>query len=114
MKILRIFDSKLELNLDIYVGENAQDNWNIIDISSQNDIWFHLDNKPSSHVILCIPESNNKINKQTILYCASICKQHSKFSNHKNIPIIYTEIKNISKGIDIGSVYTKKIKRVHL
>lgn len=48
----------------IIIGENAKDNWNIIDMADQNDIWFHINNIPSPHIIL---KSNgkkiNEINK---------------------------------------------------
>lgn len=112
MKNLKVFDMDYNSDLEVLVGQNAQDNWDIIDISNQNDIWFHLENNPSSHVILKIPTDCKKIHKQTLLYCAMICKETSKFSHHKKLTIIYTEIKNITKGIDIGSVHTKKIKKI--
>ena len=28
-----------------YLGENAHDNWNILKISNQNWLWFHLEKK---------------------------------------------------------------------
>lgn len=112
MKTLTIFDTNLDTELEIYLGENAKDNWDILDKSSQNDIWFHLENHPSPHVILKIPDNGKNINKQTILYCAMICKENSKFSGHKKISVIYTEKKNVSKGQDVGSVYTKKTNKV--
>lgn len=115
MKTFKIIDNNLESELDVFLGENAQDNWDIIDISSQNDIWFHLDDKPSPHVVLKIPDNlKKKVHKQTILYCGMICKQYSKYDNHKNISIIYTEIKNVTKGKEIGSVFTKKTQKFQL
>jgi len=44
---------ELEFNdTRILLGENAQDNWDIIDFES-NHIWLHLDSFPSCHVIIC-------------------------------------------------------------
>lgn len=114
MKLFSVYDANLDENLEIYLGENSRDNWDIIDISSQNDMWFHLDNVPSPHVILKITNNKKKINKQTIIYCCSLCKENSKYCNHKKITAIYTEIKNISKGKEIGSVFTKKIKKIKI
>ena len=34
------------------IGESAQENWDIIKESNQNDLWFHIDKLPSCHVVL--------------------------------------------------------------
>jgi predicted ribosome quality control (RQC) complex YloA/Tae2 family protein len=112
MKSVTIYDNKLEQELSISIGENAQDNWDIIDKSKQNDLWFHVENQPSSHVILSLPDSKSKCTGQTIIHCAKLCKQHSKFKNIPKIGIIYTEIKSISKGDKVGQVNTKKVSRI--
>lgn len=113
MKEQTIFDNKCIMNLNILIGENAADNWNIIDKADQNDIWFHLENKPSCHVLLCMDNKNIKeISKQTLKHCAILCKNGSKFGSHQNIGVIYTQRKNIKKGEDIGSVITKKTLRI--
>ena len=52
MKIFTIFDCILKQDFEIIVGSSSQENWDIIDDSCQNDIWFHLENLPSCHVIL--------------------------------------------------------------
>ena len=96
----------------ILIGSNAQDNWNIISASSIEDIWFHLNDYPSSHIILKNPD-NLKINKiptSIIKRCSILCKEHSKYNNVKNISVIYTQIKNLSKGLAIGSVISHNTK----
>jgi len=106
-EILEYHDIIFEAN----VGKNAQENWDLISNASQNDIWFHLGSgMPSPHVILKIPNnfSLKKIPKQVIYWCANLCKSNSKYSDIKKVTVIYTEIKNVSKGNTIGSVYTKK------
>lgn len=113
MKIETLFDNKLNCEMIYWIGENAQDNWNIISDSNQNDLWFHLSNHPSCHVILKMPEgiTYKDLSKQTLINCGIHCKLHSKFTNisSKNkMRVIYTEIKNVSKGERIGSVHTKK------
>lgn len=113
MKNLQIYDSVLKNTFDIVIGTSAKENWEIIDNASETDIWFHLDDYSSSHVIL---KTNNyklkEFNKQTFIYCAHLCKQHSKYKNQKNIEIIYTQIKNIKKGDIIGSVIVNNSKKL--
>lgn len=111
MKEERIFDNKSNTEMICWIGENAQDNWDIISKANQNDIWFHLANFPSCHVILRVPDNFTikKVSKQTLINCASRCKLHSKFANMSGkIKIIYTEIKNVSKADKVGAVNTKK------
>lgn len=101
----------------IKIGKNAQENWDIISESSQNDMWFHLGGSmPSPHVVLIIPENFKlkKIPTKIITECGSLCKKHSKFANIKKVSVIYTEIKNVTKGETVGSVYTKKTTTVVL
>lgn len=112
---LTLFDNKLNDTLTYIIGENAQDNWDLIDASSQNDIWFHLESHPSSHVVLKMPNVKNaekKISKQSIIHCAVECKNNSKMKDLKKISVIYTEIKNVTKADQPGSVYTKKVSTI--
>lgn len=106
-----------ENKYEIIIGENAQDNWNIIKQSNDEDIWFHIDDYPSSHVILKINELNTNIKtkiitKQLLKYCGKLCKIHSKYSNVKNLNIIYTKIKYVKLGKNVGEVYTSNTKTI--
>jgi predicted ribosome quality control (RQC) complex YloA/Tae2 family protein len=107
MLIFNVYDTKADADIQIKVGSNAQENWDLISESKQNDIWFHLDDKPSPHVVISTPKKN-KVSNQTLNYAAALCKEHSKYSNISKLTIIYTQIKNISKGDDVGSVILKK------
>jgi predicted ribosome quality control (RQC) complex YloA/Tae2 family protein len=112
MKQLSLYDNKLELSLNYYIGENAKENWELIDKSKQNDVWFHVKDHPSAHVVLDMPENTKikEISKQSLIHCAAECKQHSKLSNNQKLKIIYTEIKHVSKAEEVGSVNIKKEK----
>lgn len=98
----------------IKVGEIAQDNWDIIGDASQNDIWFHVENFPSCHVVLKVPGKIKDVHKSVYKYCASLCKEGSKQKNAKCISIIYTEIKNVTidKKGSVGSVFSRKTKKI--
>ena len=97
-------------------GENAQDNWDIIDNAKKANngkqyIWFHLKDHSSTHIILLLENdeiytSNQRQIKNLIIECALLCVEHSK---NKSRTVIYTEIKNVKKlPPDTGSVETTK------
>jgi predicted ribosome quality control (RQC) complex YloA/Tae2 family protein len=106
--------SNLNLTITYYIGKNANDNFKIIDEANINDIWFHIKDYPSCHVIASI--SNQNIDRKNMKYIikrgALLCKQKSKYANIKNLEIIYTEIKNVSKTSTIGSVTTVNTKTI--
>ena len=67
------------LNYIITIGKNATDNWNIIDKADNDDMWFHLENESSSHVI--IHSLDKQIIPKNLIYKGAIlCKKHSKLS----------------------------------
>lgn len=60
----------------------------------------------------------NDINKKYIKYItkqgALLCKQNSKYRSDKNVSIIYTQIKNITKTNIIGTVITTNTKTIQI
>lgn len=97
--------------LIVKIGENASDNWTLIDEAEPDYYWFHLTKFPSSHVILC---HTGDITKSIILECATLCKEHSKYKNLKNVKVDYTHCKNLIKGSKVGEVYFKKYRNVRI
>ena len=99
---------ELEFNDTIIIlGENAQDNWNIIDFESDY-IWLHLDSFPSCHVIICDESPDN----ETIMYASELCKSKTKYKNLKNVYVCHTKCSNLKKGNDVGSVVYKSKRQV--
>ncbi len=111
--IEKVFDNVANQEIEIWIGKNDLSNWHIIDISNQNDIWIHLKDVPSPHVIIKLHDIE-KYNKQSIFFAASLCKSKSKYKNNKEIKAIYTEIKNVTKAEELGSVTTKKTKEIKI
>ena len=115
MKIFEYESSHDECIYKIRAGQNAQENWDLIDDSAQNDIWFHVANESSTHVVLTVGDRKKKPHRSVIKFCAIKCKEGSKVKNLKNVEITYTEIKNVhidrtdSPGTVTSSV-TKSIK----
>ncbi|KEH86545.1 hypothetical protein Z965_07985 [Clostridium novyi A str. BKT29909] len=81
--------------IDIYVGKNnIQNDYLTLKFANKHDIWFHTKNIPGSHVIvkniMDIPES-------TLLEAANLAAYYSKSQNSSNVPVDYTEVKNVKK-----------------
>lgn len=105
-----IIDNQTGTEFTAFIGKNAQENWDLIDAASQNDIWFHLKDHPSPHIILKVDQG--KPSRNVLKACCVFCKQYSKMKSMHKITIIYTEIKNITKGDAVGSVTTAKTKEI--
>ena len=112
MKTVSKYIPSLNKSVNFFVGENAADNFNIIDNSLDDDIWFHVQGFSSGHVIA---ETNDiKMDKkqlrQIITQGAIICKQYSKYSYMSDLAIIYTQVKHVEKTEVLGCVNTKMVK----
>ena len=108
---IKILEYMLEFEFDfgkVTIGNNAAENWEIIDKFKKQKteaIWFHLNKKPSCHVIF---EPSKKLNKKHIKNISRLCKQYSKFKNVRRIGVCYTDLCNIKKDTEEGSVIIKK------
>lgn len=94
-------------NKKIIIGQNAIENWDIIDFKSDN-IWLHLNSFPSCHVII----EDKSPPEEVINYAAMLCKENTKYRNLKNLKICYTKCNNLVKGQDIGSINYKSKRQV--
>jgi predicted ribosome quality control (RQC) complex YloA/Tae2 family protein len=100
MKTKVIFIPAIKCNITYYIGSNAQDNWDIIDNASPDDIWFHIDGSSSCHVIASICENttfDKKDKRYIIKQGALLCKENSKYKSERNLKITYTSCKNVKK-----------------
>ena len=62
---------------ELYIlGENAQDNWNILDKVEPNHYFFHLTSFPSPYVILLCEETPSI---EEITIAAQLCKGNTKY-----------------------------------
>lgn len=86
------------------IGQNKHDNFQIIDDSTPNDIWFHVEGKPSCHVILKNTDKLGDIPTQVIRRGAYLTKIHSKAKTEKTATIMYSPLKNVVKTNIIGKV----------
>ena len=108
-------------NFIIRVGQNSKENWNLIDCADYFDLWFHLDDNPSGHVVIKEILNKNLVLTRTneffdypyelILIGSQYCKTQSKYKKSK-VTVVYTTISNVKKGKDIGSVFINKAKYI--
>jgi predicted ribosome quality control (RQC) complex YloA/Tae2 family protein len=111
MKKETVYFQEINKYIDFTIGKNDKDNFDIIDKANSDDIWFHLNNYPSCHVIASI---NDIMKKKDLRYIikkgALLCKENSKYKSEKDLSIIYTTIKNVKKTEKVGSVITTNTK----
>jgi len=80
------------------VGRNARENWNLIENAEDGDIWIHLHNQPSCHVVI---ESKKDITDEEILYGANLCKEYSKMKG-KPTRVSVLNASFVKKGKSVG------------
>jgi predicted ribosome quality control (RQC) complex YloA/Tae2 family protein len=109
---MSIYDTKINQLLHFRCGKNAQDNWDIVESSKSNDVWFHLEHVSSCHVVLTLPEGihYSDLAKQTLIHCAVECKRRTK-SNNTSTSVIFSEIAYIVKGDSVGSVIVNRLNK---
>ncbi len=104
-------------NIQFLLGQNAQENWNILDEAQKiNDdyVWFHLNSFPSSYVIMysSIENIHESSLNDYLIYGANLCKQNSKYKNYNDVKICYTSLKKLTKTNKIGEVIVKGKKNI--
>ena len=100
---MKIIDNKF------IIGQNAHDNWNILDISLPKYYFFHLSSFSSCFVIL---KTEIEPNIDDIIMSAKICKNNTKYKNYKDIYVDYCICKNVIKTDKIGEIQYKSNKKV--
>jgi predicted ribosome quality control (RQC) complex YloA/Tae2 family protein len=113
MKTQVIYFDNIKKEITYLIGENATDNFAVIDASdTATDIWFHSKEGSSCHVVAKIPGHLTK--KELMTICkkgALLCKLNtSKLKKQSNVEIIYTKICNVTKTNIDGLVHTINTK----
>ena len=90
----------------VLLGQNAEDNDEVIKKASQNEVWFHLDGMPSCHVVIKCPIK--QLQSECIEFCANLVKQNSKGRFYDKIKVVYIPIRYVSRTETPGLVELKK------
>ena len=110
MKIKEIYIPSISKTILYWIGSNASDNFQMIDDANINDIWFHIHNQSSCHVIGRIPDDltlNKKQLRHIVTQGAVICKHNSKFASSSKLEIVYAKIQDVEKTEVVGRVQTQ-------
>jgi hypothetical protein len=103
-------------NIETYVcrvGENARDNWGLLEESKGNYVFFHLSSFSSCYLILeCDYKNLYNIPNDIIIKAAELCKSRTKYRNLLNIRVDYTFCSNVKRGEAIGEIVYKSNKQV--
>lgn len=87
------------------LGKNNVQNDKLLSVCDRNDLWFHVKNYHSSHLILKL---DGKTPSDSVLNaCAEICAYYSQAKNGTKIEVDYTYRKFVKKqgGKALGAVY---------
>jgi hypothetical protein len=119
MKVIERFIEPLKTTFRFIVGQNAKDNFDIIDDADQNDYWFHVYNESSCHVICDLSTQTITLDKKELRYVlkqgAIICKENfSKHKSNRDLTIVYTQIKNVVKTKVVGMVSLSESKTIRV
>jgi predicted ribosome quality control (RQC) complex YloA/Tae2 family protein len=115
MKNETIWIPSIATDVEYVVGTSQKEHFDIIDESNPGDIWFHAKHDSSCHVICRMPSVgiDRKHLHSVIKAGALLCKQHTnKLKSTKNVAIIYTHIRNITKTDVAGRVIALETKDI--
>jgi predicted ribosome quality control (RQC) complex YloA/Tae2 family protein len=104
--------------ITFYIGKTQAENFDVIDKGNPDDLWFHAKSDSSCHVVCLLPDPaifdlEEREMRMIIKKGAELCKQNThKLSGLHNVPIMYTELRNITKTKTAGLVLTKNTKTI--
>lgn len=111
------------MDIEFRIGSNAHENFDLIDDSHPNDLWFHVSQSPyssrllrrpseyalshsSCHVVAKIHDNvyDKKQQHKIAIQGAILCKQFSKYKSERSVSIMVAPIHCITKTKKIGCV----------
>lgn len=86
----------------VYIGRNKNENKTLLEISKSNDIWMHIKNVSSSHVIIKTDKQNVPLS--VLNNAAKLCVEYS-VKNAGDYVVDYTKRKFVKPGDDANVFY---------
>jgi predicted ribosome quality control (RQC) complex YloA/Tae2 family protein len=77
----------------VLVGRNAKENDLLTRLAHSEDLWFHAQGVPGSHVILKAEGKNPPL--EDLLFAARLAAYHSKARGEAQVPVDYTRKKHV-------------------
>lgn len=100
---------------NIYVGKNnMQNDYLTLKLAETSDLWFHTKDIPGSHVIL--KTEGREPDNNALIEAANLAAYYSKGKLSSNVPVDYTQKKNVKKpsGAKPGKVIYEKYKTIYI
>ncbi|KGQ22844.1 Rqc2 family fibronectin-binding protein [Thermus filiformis] len=79
--------------LSVWVGRNAKENDLLTRMAHSEDLWFHAQGVPGSHVILRTEGKNPPL--EDLLFAARLAAYYSKARGERQVPVDYTRKKHV-------------------
>lgn len=101
-------------------GENASENWSLLDGAEPTDYFLHLASFPSGYVILSPtgpPEGLGGETPEGLGEAALMCKNGTKYRNIRDIMVDWCICGNVKKGEVLGEaifVSNRQVKHLRL
>lgn len=99
----------------ILVGRNNKQNDKLtLKTASKNDIWLHTKNIHGTHAIILT--EGKEVDQATLTEAAQLAAYHSRARNSSQVPVDYTQVRNVSKpsGAKPGMVIYVKNKTLYV
>lgn len=105
--------SQINIPILFIVGQSSVENQELITESESDDLWFHLSNYPSAHIVAKINDMTltKKQMKNIIKRGACLSKNISKHSS-ETLEITYTHIKHLELTDIVGTVNVLRFKTI--
>lgn len=101
---------------DVYIGKNnTQNDYLTLKFANSSDLWFHTKNIHGSHTVIKLG-TDKDVPKSTVLEAAQAAAYYSKARNSSQVPVDYTQIKNVKKpnGAKPGMVIYEHYNTVYV
>jgi len=95
-------------NIIFKLGENADENWSMLETEHADHYFFHLSSFPSGYCSMRCKEPTPRL----LLFGAETCKNGTKYKNIKNLIIDVCKFSNLVKSVIPGEVTFKSNRQV--
>lgn len=89
-------------------GENAIENWQMLETEDPEHFFFHLSSFPSCYVSMRYATST----KELLIIGSNICKDGTKFKNISNLKVDICKFSNLRKGSKVGEVIYRSNRQI--
>ncbi len=106
MKTITLAFGSQSTPVTFYIGRSQQENHSVLDDKKPTDLWFHLADTSSCHVVACLPDDcDRKLRGAILRRGAALCKQYTaKVASQRGVPVTYTAVANVTKDVVPGRV----------